>query len=162
LIAMYAFHLLPVNFAGLALILLGIAFMVAEVFLPTYGSLGIGGVIAFAIGSAILIKTDVPGFAIPYALIAGITAASATLLFLVAGMLLRARRRPVVSGREQMIGATGEALEDVAAEGWARVHGERWRVRSAAPLRAGERLRVTGMQGLVLEVRADDGEGAAR
>jgi len=162
LIAMYAFHLLPVNFAGLALILLGIAFMVAEVFLPTYGSLGIGGVIAFAIGSAILIKTDVPGFAIPYALIAGITAASATLLFLVAGMLLRARRRPVVSGREQMIGATGEALEDVAAEGWARVHGERWRVRSAAPLRAGERLRVTGMQGLVLEVRADDGEAAAR
>jgi membrane-bound serine protease (ClpP class) len=162
LIAMYAFHLLPVNFAGLALLLLGIAFMVAEVFLPTYGSLGIGGVIAFAIGSAMLMKTDVPQFRIPYALIAGITAASAALLFLVAGMLLRARRRPVVSGREQMIGATGEALEDVAAEGWARVHGERWRVRSAAPLRAGERLRVTGMQGLVLEVRADDGDGAAR
>jgi membrane-bound serine protease (ClpP class) len=162
LIAMYAFHLLPVNFAGLALILLGIAFMVAEVFLPTYGSLGVGGVIAFAIGSAILMKTDVPEFGIPYALIAGITAASATLLFLVAGMLLRARRRPVVSGREQLIGAQGEALEDLDAEGWARVHGERWRVRSPVPLRAGARLRVTGMHGLILEVRAEDGEAAAR
>ncbi|MEW6688808.1 MAG: NfeD family protein, partial [Pseudomonadota bacterium] len=158
LIAMYAFHLLPVNFAGLALILLGIGFMVAEVFFPAYGSLGVGGMIAFAIGSVLLIDTDIPEFEIPYALIAGITAASAAFLFLVGGMLLRSRRRPVVSGKEQMIGAAGEALEDLEGEGWARVHGERWRVRSATPLRAGERLRVVAVHGLVLDVRPESGE----
>jgi membrane-bound serine protease (ClpP class) len=159
LIAMYAFHLLPVNLAGAALILLGIGFMVAELFLPTYGSLGVGGVTAFAVGSLILIDTDVPEFGIPYALIAGITAASAAFLFLVGGMLLRSRRRPVVSGREDMIGAGGEVLEDLDAEGWARVHGERWRVRSATPLRAGQRVRVTALHGLVLEVQPESAGG---
>jgi membrane-bound serine protease (ClpP class) len=165
LVAMYAFHLLPVNLAGLALMLLGICFMVAEVFVPAYGSLGIGGVIAFAIGSLILIDTDVPEFEIPYALVGGVTAASAGFVFLVGSMLLRSRRRPVVSGREEMIGAAGEALEDLEGEGWARVHGERWRVRSRAPLRAGERLRVTAVHGLVLEVEPGGrrpGEGAMR
>jgi membrane-bound serine protease (ClpP class) len=156
LVAMYAFHMLPVNFAGIALILLGIGFMVAEIFYPAFGSLGIGGMIAFAIGSVILIDTDIPEFRIPYALIAGVTAASAGFLFFLVGMLLRGRRRPVVSGREDMIGATGEALEDLEREGWARVKGERWRVRSATPLRANARLRVVGMRGLVLDVRPDD------
>ncbi|HTQ76423.1 MAG TPA: NfeD family protein, partial [Burkholderiales bacterium] len=70
-------------------------------------------------------------------------------------------RRPVVSGREEMIGAGGEALEDFAGEGWAWVHGERWRVRSAVPLRAGARLRVVAMHGLVLEVRPEGGGPAA-
>ncbi len=160
LVAMYAFHMLPVNFAGVALILLGIGFMVAELFFPAFGSLGIGGMISFAIGSVILIDTDVPEFEIPYALIAGLTAASAAFVFFVVGMLLRTRTRPVVSGREGMIGAIGEALEDLQAEGWARVNGERWRVHSATPLRAGTRLRVIGMRGLLLEVEpkaADSG-----
>jgi membrane-bound serine protease (ClpP class) len=159
LVAMYAFHLLPVNYAGIALILLGIGFMVAEVFLPSYGSLGVGGVIAFAVGSVILIDTDVPEFEIPYALIAGLTAASAAFLILVVGMLLRARRRPVVSGREELVGAAGEALEDLQGEGWARVHGERWRVRCAVPLKRGERLRVTAIQGLVLDAVPDSSNG---
>jgi len=159
LIAMYAFHMLPVNFAGLALILLGIGFMVAEVFFPSFGSLGVGGVVAFAVGSVILIDSDVPEFEIPYALIAGVTAASAAFLIFVAGMLLRARRRPVVSGREELVGAAGEALEDLQGEGWARVHGERWRVRCATPLRAGERLRVTAIHGLVLDAVPDSRNG---
>jgi membrane-bound serine protease (ClpP class) len=159
LVAMYAFHLLPVNFAGIALILLGIGFMVAEVFLPSFGSLGVGGVIAFAVGSVILIDTDVPEFEIPYALVAGLTAASAAFLILVVGMLLRARRRPVVSGREQMVGAAGEALEDLEREGWARVHGERWRVRCTVPLRRGEHLRVTAIHGLVLDAVPDSRNG---
>jgi len=159
LLAMYAFHMLPVNYAGIALILLGIGFMVAEVFLPSFGSLGIGGVIAFAVGSVILIDTDVPEFEIPYALIAGLTAASAAFLILVVGMLLRARRRPVVSGREELVGAAGEALEDLQGEGWARVHGERWRVRCAVPLKRGERLRVTAINGLVLDAVPDTNNG---
>ena len=159
LVAMYAFHLLPVNFAGIALILLGIGFMVAEVFLPSFGSLGVGGVIAFAVGSVILIDTDVPEFEIPYTLVAGLTAASAAFLILVVGMLIRARRRPVVSGREELVGAAGEALEDLEAEGWARVHGERWRVRCAVPLKRGERLRVTAIHGLVLDAVPESRNG---
>ena len=162
LVAMYAFHLLPINLAGLALIVLGIGFMVAEVFLPAYGSLGVGGVIAFAIESVILIDTDVPEFEIPYALVAGLTVASAAFLILVVGMLLRVRRRPVVSGREELVGAAGEALEDLQAEGWARVHGERWRVRCATPLHTGDRLRVTAMHGLVLEVKPDTADNSRR
>jgi membrane-bound serine protease (ClpP class) len=154
LLALYALHLLPVNYAGLALILLGIAFMAAEAFLPAFGALGVGGLIAFVLGSIMLIddETELPGFDIPYALIGGVAVASAGFLILVMGMLAKSRKRAVVSGREQLIGAPAEALGDFPAEGWARVHGERWRVRSSAPVRRGEKLRVTGMHGLVLDV----------
>jgi len=152
LLAGYAFQLLPVNYAGLGLILLGIAFMIGEAFLPAFGSLGIGGLIAFVIGSIILFDTGAPGFEVPYALIGGIAVASAGFLILVVGMLARGRVRPVVSGREEMIGAAGVALEDFAGEGWARVHSENWRVRSAQPLAKGQRLRVTAIDGLVLNV----------
>jgi membrane-bound serine protease (ClpP class) len=159
LLALYAFHLLPVNYAGLALMLLGIAFMVGEAFFPAYGSLGIGGLVAFVIGSVILIDADIPEFEIPYTLIGGLSAASAGFLIFVVGMLVRGRRRPVVSGREEMIGSRGELLEDCPGEGWARVHGETWRVRCAQPLRRGERVRVTAIDGLVLEVVPDSRNG---
>jgi len=152
LIALYAFHMLPVNYAGLALMLVGIAFMVGELFFPAYGSLGIGGAIAFVIGSVILIDTDIPGYGIPVSLALGIAAASAAFLFLVIGMALKAHRRPVVTGHEELIGSAGEVLEDCQREGWARVHGENWRVRSAAPLKAGEHVRVVAMHGLLLDV----------
>ena len=153
LIAMYALHLLPVNYAGLALMLLGIGLMAAEVFLPAYGSLGIGGGIAFVVGSVMLIDTDVPGFGVPLSLVLGIAAASAVFLIGVVGMALKARRRPIVSGREALIGAVGEVLEDFDGEGWARVQGETWRVKSASPLKAGQRVSVSAMDGLVLEVQ---------
>ncbi len=153
LIAAYALHLLPVNYAGLALMLLGIGFMVAEGFFPAYGSLGIGGVVAFIIGSIMLIEEkNLPGLAIPLSLIAGVAAASAGFLIFVIGMLVKSRRRAVVSGREQLIGARGEALDDFEREGWARVQGEQWKVRAAGAVRRGEKLRVTGMHGLVLDV----------
>jgi membrane-bound serine protease (ClpP class) len=156
LLALYAFHLLPVNYAGLALIFVGIAFMVAEAFLPAFGSLGIGGLIAFVIGSVILVdETEIPGFEIPYSLIAGVAAASGAFMFFVIGMAVRNRRRPVVTGREYLVGAAAEALEDFDAEGWARVQGETWRVRSHAPVRRGARLRVKSMDGLVLTVEVE-------
>jgi len=156
LLALYALHLLPVNYAGLALMLLGIAFMVAEVFLPSFGAIGVGGIVAFVLGSLLLIEdTELPGFEIPYALIAGVAAASAGFLILIVGMLVKSRRRAVVSGREQMLGASAEALADFDLEGWARVHGEQWKVRSSRPVRRGQKLRVTGMQGLVLSVEPE-------
>jgi membrane-bound serine protease (ClpP class) len=153
LLALYALHLLPVNYAGLALMLLGIAFMIAELFLPTFGAIGVGGIVAFVLGSLLLIEdTELPGFEIPYGLIGGAAAASAGFLILMAGMLVKSRRRAVVTGREQMLDATGEALGDFEAEGWARVRGEQWKVRSSRPVRRGEKLRVTAMEGLVLQV----------
>ncbi|MGD9952572.1 MAG: nodulation protein NfeD [Burkholderiales bacterium] len=151
LVAMYAFQLLPVNYAGLALLLLGVAFMAAELWVASSGALAVGGLIAFVIGSIMLLDTDVPQFEIPYALIAGVTVGTAAFFFLVVGMLVRTRRRPVVSGREYLVGAEGVALEDIEGEGWARVQGERWRVRVNAPVRAGEHLRVTAVHGLTLD-----------
>ena len=159
LIAMYAFQMLPVNYAGLALILLGIAFMVAEAFLPSFGALGVGGLAALVIGSVILFDDEAaPGFEVPYALVGGVAVASGVFLLGLVGMVVRARRRPVVSGREDMIGAGGLVLEPADGGAWARVRGENWRVRSAAPLAPGARVRVTGMQGLTLEVMPDPGE----
>jgi membrane-bound serine protease (ClpP class) len=150
LLALYAFHLLPVNYAGLGLIVLGIAFMVAEAFVPAFGSLGIGGLVAFVLGSIVLFDSDLPEFDIPYGLIAGVSLAAAALLAAMLSMVLRQRRRPVVSGRERMLGATGEAQADFDAEGWMRIEGELWRVRSARPVRRGQRLRVRAIEGLTL------------
>jgi membrane-bound serine protease (ClpP class) len=153
LLALYALHLLPVNYAGLALMLFGIAFMAAEAFLPAYGSLGIGGLAAFVLGSIMLIEdTALPGFEIPYALIAGVAAGSAGFLVVVLGMLTRSRKAAVVSGREYLVGAEAVALDDFDGEGWARVRGELWKVQAGVPVRRGAKLRVTGMRGLVLQV----------
>ncbi len=161
LIALYAFQMLPVNYAGLALILLGVAFMIAEAFVPAFGSLGIGGLIAFIIGSVFLYETDIPGYGVPFALIGGFAAASAAFLLFIVGAVLRAHRRPVVSGREELVGALGEVLEDFEREGWARVHSETWRVRAATPLKAGQRVRVAAIDGLTLDVVAQSDEREA-
>jgi membrane-bound serine protease (ClpP class) len=160
LIALYAFHMLPVNYAGLALMLVGIAFMAGELFFPAYGSLGIGGAIAFVIGSVILIDTDIPGYGVPLSLVLGVATAGAGFLFLVLGLAVKAHRRPVVSGREELIGSTGEVIEDCEGEGWARVHSETWRIRSSSPLKAGQRVRVAGLDGLSLDVIPETQQGA--
>jgi len=152
ILALYALHMLPVNYAGLALIVLGIGLMASEAFFPAYGSLGIGGAAAFVIGSVMLIDTEIPGFGISLPFILGLAVTSAAFIIGIAGMAVRTRRRPVVSGREQLVGATGEILQDVETEGWARVHGEMWRVRSRSPLKAGERVKVAAVEGLVLQV----------
>src|SRR5256885_3259252 len=117
--------------------------MVAEVFFPAFGSLGAGGIIAFAIGAIMLIDTDVPGFGVPVALIVGLAAITGLFMLLVAAVALKARRRPIVSGHEALIGSIGVALDDIEPEGWARVHGEQWRVRSSVPVKRGQRVRVT-------------------
>jgi membrane-bound serine protease (ClpP class) len=157
LISLYALQMLPVNYAGLALIVVGLGFMVAEAFLPAYGSLGVGGLIAFVVGSVLLI--DVPGYNVPYALIGGFALGTAAFFVFAMGSVMKSRRRPVVSGREELIGAHGEVMEDFEGEGWARVHSETWRVRSPTPLKAGERVRVRSMHGLTLDVVAESHKG---
>ena len=157
LLAMFAFQMLPVNYAGLGLIMLGLAFMIAEVFMPSFGLVGIGGVIAFMIGSVMLIDTDVLGYGVPWFVIVPVGIASALLIFFVAGMALKARQRPVVSGREELIGSPGEVLEDFdGKDGWALVHGENWRIRSRQPLRRGQRIRVTRIDGLIFDVEPEE------
>ncbi|TAK83725.1 MAG: nodulation protein NfeD [Betaproteobacteria bacterium] len=151
-LGLFAFQLLPVSYAGLALILLGIALIVAEAMLPGFGILGAGGIAAFIIGGLLLMRTDVPGFGLPLSLILGLALSSAAFILIVARLALKARRRPVVSGREALLGSPGEVIEAAAGGGWARVHGESWRVRSTAPLHAGQAVRVTGMKDLELEV----------
>jgi len=155
LVALYAFQLLPVNYAGLALILLGIGFLVAELFVTSYGALGIGGVIAFVLGSVMLIETDVPGYEIPWTLIAAFAVTSAAFFLVVIGMAVQARRRPVVTGSEELIGAPGQIIREADGQWWARVHGEIWKVHSRFDLHPGQRIRVTRMDGLMLEVRPD-------
>ena len=159
LLALFAFQMLPVNYVGLALIVLGLAFMIAEVFFPSFGSLGIGGLIAFVVGAIFLMDTEVPGYGIPIPLIAGLALASAAFMILVGGMAAKARGRPVVTGREELVGAGGEVIEAAGDESWARVRGETWRVRSRERLEPGSRVRVTAVDGLILDVKPEDGGG---
>jgi membrane-bound serine protease (ClpP class) len=152
LLGLFALQLLPINYAGLGLILLGLAFMVAEAFLPSFGALGIGGIVAFVIGGLILIDTDVPGFGISVPFLLTVAIASALTLFLIGALALKARRRPVLGGREEMIGSTAEAMNDFVGEGWVRMRGESWRATSSVPLVRGARVRVVRSEGLKLEV----------
>jgi membrane-bound serine protease (ClpP class) len=159
LLALFAFQVLPINYAGVGLILLGIGFMTAEVFMPGFGIMGIGGVAAFVIGSVMLIDTDIPGFGISWIVIAPVTLLTALFIFFVVGMALKARKRAVVSGGEEMIGMMGEVLEVFQdASGLAQIHGENWRIRSHQPLHKGQKIRVARMDGLVLEVDPEDGK----
>ena len=156
LLALFAFQVLPVNYAGLVLILLGIAFMTAEAFVPSFGILGIGGIASFVFGSVMLIDTDVSGYGVPWSVILPVAFASALFIFFAVGLALKARTRPVVSGREELIGHIGEVLEDFdGKDGWARVHGERWRIAGKQPLSRGQRVRVVHMNGLILEVEPE-------
>lgn len=219
LIGLFAMQMLPVNYVGLGLIFLGIAFLIGEAFLPTFGSLGFGGVVAFVIGALMLIDTDVPGYGIPLPMIAAVVVFSVLFVLGVSRLALRARRRPVVTGAEALIGsigvvldggllpenpaeyavesAAGSAVKSAAANatgnavgsaignatenptgnavntatgnitetttasaalaGWAQVHGERWRVSSAAPVAAGRTVRVTARHGLTLTVVPAEG-----
>ncbi|MCA1979348.1 MAG: nodulation protein NfeD, partial [Thiobacillus sp.] len=155
LLALFALQVMPISYAGLALMILGIVLMISEAFIPSFGALGLGGLVAFVIGSVMLIDTDVPGYGIPWTLIVPVAAACALLSFFVAGMAIRARARPVVTGAEEMIGARGEVIDDFEREGWARIHGEQWRVQSAVPLKRGSRVRVRARHDLLLEVEPE-------
>lgn len=158
LLALFAFQLLPVNYAGVALILLGLALMIGEAFAPSFGALGIGGVVAFIIGSIILIDTDAPGYGIALPLILSFAIVSAGILIMVVEMAIKSRQRPVVSGREQLLGATGLALATFSGEGSVRIHGEVWSARTDKRVVEGQRVRVIGMDGLTLEVTPETAE----
>ena len=157
LIGLYSLHMLPVNYAGLALIAIGIGFIVAEVFFPSYGSLGVGGVIAFAIGATILIDSDLPGFGIPWTLIATLAIVTLILIVVVGRMALRARRAPLVSGVQSLVGADGEMVEDADETGWANIRGETWKVKTQGRVVRGQRVRVVAVEGMLPRVAPSEG-----
>lgn len=151
-LALFALQLLPVNYAGVALILLGVGLMVGEAYQPSFGVLGIGGLIAFVIGSIILIDSEAPGFGIDLSVIALFSILSVLLFIFVIGLVLKSQRRPVVSGLEQMLGSIGVATADFDGRGTIYIHSERWSAVSDVPLKKGDYVKVTQMDGLTLHV----------
>jgi membrane-bound serine protease (ClpP class) len=162
LLALYAFQVLSVNYAGLALILLGLALIVAEAFAPSFGSLGLGGVTAFVVGSIILLDRGVPGFEIARALIGGVATAGALIALLIVMYFTRARRKPVVTGAEQLLKEPAVAMADFDNTGPVRIRGEIWNAMTRQPVKNGQRLRVIRVQGLTLEVEPEEHEHAPR
>ncbi len=154
LVGLYALQLLPVNYAGLALMALGVGLLVAEAVNPSVGAFGAGGLVSFVVGSVMLMNAGVPGYGVNLGVIAGIAVCAAALLALIVWLVFRSRRAHQVTGDAEMFGGTGRLLEPVSAAGeaWMMVRGERWRVRCDSALPAGTSVRIVRRQGLLLWV----------
>jgi membrane-bound serine protease (ClpP class) len=152
LLAMYAFSALPVDYVGIALILLGIGLMVAEAFAPSFGILGLGGVTAFAIGSVSLFKAGMPGYGVPIAVVVAGSIVTGGLMILILAMLMRSRRQAVITGKEGLIGRPGEVVEWSDGSGRVRVVGEVWLACASEALRPGDAIEVRSREGLLLTV----------
>lgn len=157
ILGLYALAVLPVSYAGIGLLILGLVLMVAEAFAPSFGILGIGGAIAFVLGAAILFDTDVPGIEISWAVIGGVAVSSVILALIIARLALRSTRSKVVSGREELIGARAEVLDWNGHKGHVFVHGERWNAVADRPPVPGQAVRVVALDGLTLKI---DTQGA--
>ncbi len=150
LLGLYALQLLAVNFAGLALMVLGVGLIIAEFFMPAFGSLGVGGLAAFVIGSIMLFDNQASGVEVALPVIAGIALSGALVIAIIAWLAARARRRPVATGAEAMIGATVEATGDCRDQCVVRYGGELWNAHTSSPLRAGQQARIVKVAGLTL------------
>ncbi|MFA0477620.1 nodulation protein NfeD [Vibrio splendidus] len=154
LLAMYSLQMLPVSYAGLALILLGVALMVAEAFSPSFGIFGLGGVAAFTLGSIMLMDTEVPGYQIALPLIIGISLFSVAFIVVTISMLVRVRNKPVTTGMEAVVGDTGKVVSGFPGTGRVLVEGEIWQAKCASELQVGQIIRVIKLTGLSLDVEA--------
>ncbi|MDO8860849.1 nodulation protein NfeD [Haliea sp. E1-2-M8] len=153
LIALYALQMLPISYAGMGLILLGIALMAAEALAPSFGVLGLGGVAAFVTGSVMLMDTTLPAFQLALPMIVAVTVFSAGLLVFALGMILRSRKRAVVAGVEHLLGATVPVIRVEGGDAWIWLDGESWHARSDTPLAPNDRVTVTAIDGLTAIVR---------
>jgi len=152
LVALFAFQILSVNYAGLALVALGVGMIVAEFFFPTFGSLGLGGLIAFVVGSLILFDTDIPGMNIGLPVIAGLATVGGLVIVAMTWVASRSLRRPVVTGVQTMVGANAEVLDTFTGKGRIRYGGEIWNALSSSAVRAGQIVRITRVDGLTVWV----------
>lgn len=155
LLAAYALQVLPVNYAGLALIIVGVALMVAEAFAPSFGALGIGGIAAFVFGAIMMFDSGIPGFGISVAFVVGLAILFAIVLIWLIGYLLKLRRRGAVSGRGSIVGGIGTAMEDFTEDGMVWLEGESWHARSKQAIARNQRVVVVAMDGLTLDVRPE-------
>jgi len=157
LLALYAFQVLPISYSGLGLIILGIGLMTAEAFAPSFGILGLGGIVAFVVGSIMLMDTQLPGYQIAMPMIAAFAVFSVAVLVFALGMVLRARRQAVHTGMEHLLGAvaTVETVNDGIA--WTRLDGELWETRCPEELKPEDRVVVNAIDGLTLQVSKDKG-----
>jgi membrane-bound serine protease (ClpP class) len=152
LLALYGSQTIPINYAGIALVLLGIGLMIAEAFAPSFGILGIGGILAFAFGAILTFDSGVPGFGISLTFVIGIALISALFLGWVTSYLLKLRNRGVVYGNESLVGAVGTALEDFDDDGRIWLEGEAWAARTRMPVTKDDDVRVVAVDGLVVDV----------
>ncbi len=152
LLAAYALQVLPVNYAGLALIIVGLALMTAEAFAPSFGALGLGGIAAFVFGAIMMFDSGIPGFGISIAFVVTLAAVFALLFIWLMSYLLKLRRRGAVSGKDSIIGGIGTAMQDFNGEGKVWLEGEAWAARSSVAIEKDQPIVVRSMVGLVLEV----------
>jgi membrane-bound serine protease (ClpP class) len=158
LVALYAFQALPVDYTGAALLALGLTFLVTDIFVQSV-VLGLGGIAAFVIGSIMLIDTELPAYGIDWRLIAALAATTAAFFLGVLALAMRARRRPVVSGRDLLLAGKGKVIDWSGEAGRVRIQGEIWQAVGGADLRPGQPVRVAGVNGLTLSVEpAGEGE----
>ncbi len=163
LIAAYALQILPVNYAGVALIIVGLALMTAEAFAPSFGALGLGGIAAFVFGAIMMFDSGIPGFGISIAFVISIAIVAALLIIWMVSFVLKLRRRGAVSGIDSIIGGIGTAMQDFDGEGKVWLEGEAWSARCPVAIEKDQEVIVTAMDGLTLDVKpapAGDSSGA--
>ncbi|WP_411064009.1 NfeD family protein [Vibrio rotiferianus] len=157
LLAMYALQMMPVNYAGLGLILLGIALMIAEAFSPSFGVLGLGGVVAFVLGSVFLMDSELPGFQIALPLIFGIAIFSVALIIITVGLLLRIRNRKATTGLEAYPGKLAIVSDDfIDGTGRVQLEGALWKAKASEQLKQGDQVTIINVEGLTLTVKPND------
>lgn len=152
LLAAYALQVLPVNYAGLALIIVGLALMTAEAFAPSFGALGLGGIAAFVFGAIMMFDSGIPGFGISISFVITLAAVFALLFIWLIGYLLKLRKRGAVSGRDSIIGGIAAAMQDFTGDGKVWLEGEAWMARSKVAIKKDQQVVVRAMDGLILEV----------
>ncbi|NVJ70823.1 MAG: nodulation protein NfeD, partial [Alphaproteobacteria bacterium] len=153
-IGLYALQMLPINYAGLALMGIGIGLMIAEAFVPAFGALGIGGLISFVIGSIMLIDSDIPELSLSPVLIGTVSLMTAGIFLFVLTFAVKAWRRPAVSGNDAMVGDMAEILSWKGGAGTVRAHGEVWQAEGPAKAKRGEQLLIEKIKGLTLVLTA--------
>lgn len=159
LLALFAFQVLPINYAGLALLLVGLGLIVGEALMPSFGILGMGGIVAFVMGSVMLMDSDTLNISLP--LIGGVALVAAGLMLWVLTRFMGLRRRPARTGQEELLGSQARVLEDFRGKGHVRLHGERWNARSEEFLATGQVVRVIEMDGLTVVVKPVDAASGA-
>ena len=152
LLAAYALQVLPVNYAGLALIIVGIALIVAEAFVPSFGALGLGGIAAFIFGSIMMFDSGIPGFGVSVTFVVAVSIIAGMFLLWLVSYLVKLRHRGAVTGRESILGGTGTAMDTFEGAGRIWLEGAAWAAVSKVPVEKGQQVVVTAIDGLTLEV----------